>query len=99
MPVMVTARARTYPETITSANPRSRQSAGVRVYINSQATGQGYVEIYTARAKLTPNERIAEHCSRARAYRIGLIALPTTGRDYHDHAVDSGRFWADADQG
>ena len=62
---------------------------GVKIY-------HEYVNIYAARAQLTSNERVAEHCSRARAHRSDRLASSFPCRVPLDHPADSGSVGADS---
>src|SRR3977135_4633499 len=67
--------------------------------IEPQAAEHGCVEIHAARAKLTSNESVAEHCFRDRAHRFDLLALSATRRACHRRAVGSGSGRDSAHQG
>src|SRR3981081_3075914 len=81
-----------------SANEgRSRVPLAARIV--PQAAEHGCVEIHAARAKLTSNESVAEHCFRDRAHRFDLLALSATRWACHRRAVGSGSGWDSAHQG
>src|SRR5258708_22665314 len=93
---MVTACARTYPDTGHESANRAPLAARTIIL---QATEHEYVEIYTTRAQLTSNECVAEHCSRSRAHRFDLPALSTTRGACHHRVVDSSSVRVSAYQG
>src|SRR5260370_36723016 len=93
---MVSACARQFPDSgHESVNWAPLAARTIIFFFNDTAT----TEIYTARAQLTSNECVAEHCSRSRAHRFDLLALSTTRGACHHRVVDSSSVRVSAYQG